>query len=137
MSELVDKEVMHKKNFKKYFRGSHKLLQAHEKVCNENERKKQRKNYMHEKKIFDGRKPFIGHTQRAGKNNLNKLRVNNSGHNKGTMGDSGMRFRTWAHEPAPLNSQWLVLRIGSANFLHCCFTDSIYLELAESLIAKR
>ena len=33
-----------------------------------------------------------------------------------------------------LNSQWLVLRIGGTDFLHCWVTDSIWLELAESLI---
>ena len=44
-----------------------------------------------------------------------------------------MVFRAWAHEQAPLNSQWLVLRIGGADFLHCWVTDSISLERAESL----
>ena len=41
MSELFDKEVnAQKESLKKYFRGSRKLPQAHEKVCNENETKK-------------------------------------------------------------------------------------------------
>ena len=40
MSELLDKEVNVQKKFEKIFRGSHKLPQAHEKVCNENERRK-------------------------------------------------------------------------------------------------
>ena len=41
MSELFDKEVNAQKySLKKYFRGSRKLPQAHEKVCNENETKK-------------------------------------------------------------------------------------------------
>ena len=45
MSELFDKEVnAQKESLKKYFRGSCKPPQAHEKVCNENETKKQRKN---------------------------------------------------------------------------------------------
>ena len=48
-----------------------------------------------------------------------------------------MVSRTWAHERAPLNSQWLVLRIGGADFLHCWVADSIWLELAELLITKR
>ena len=46
MSELLDKQVNAQKDIlKKYFRGSHKLPQAHEKVYNENESrtKKQRK----------------------------------------------------------------------------------------------
>ena len=52
-----------------------------------------------------------------------------------------MVFRIWAHERVPLSSQWLVLRIGGTNFLHCWITDSIWitdfiwLERAESLIA--
>ena len=40
-------------------------------------------------------------------------------------GCQGDGFRAWAHERAPLNSQWLVLRIGGADFLHCWVTDSI------------
>ena len=40
------------------------------------------------------------------------------------------------HERAPLNSQWLVLRIGGADFLHFWLADSIRLERAESLITK-
>ena len=34
----------------------------------------------------------------------------------------------------PLNSQWLVLRIGGTDFLHCWVANSIWLEGAESLI---
>ena len=41
------------------------------------------------------------------------------------------------HEQAPLNSQWLVLRIGSADLLHCWVVDPIWLERAESLMTKR
>ena len=37
MSELFNKEVnAQKEDLKKYFQGSRKLLQAHEKVCDEN-----------------------------------------------------------------------------------------------------
>ena len=44
MSELVDKQVnVQKENLKKTSGVHAKLLQAHEKVCDENERKKQRK----------------------------------------------------------------------------------------------
>ena len=44
MSELFDKEVnAQKESLKKNFRGSRKLPHAHEKVCDENETKKQRK----------------------------------------------------------------------------------------------
>ena len=37
----------------------------------------------------------------------------------------GMVFRTWAHERAPLNSQWPVLKNGGANFHHCWFVSSM------------
>ena len=53
------------------------------------------------------------------------------------MGAKWMVFQAWAHERVPLNLQWLVLRIGGTNFLHCWLTDSIWLERAESLITKR
>ena len=44
MSELLDKQVNEQKeNLKKYFRDSCDLPQAHEKVCDENERNKERK----------------------------------------------------------------------------------------------
>ena len=43
MSELFDKEVnAQKESLKKNFWGSRKLPYAHEKVCDENERNKQR-----------------------------------------------------------------------------------------------
>ena len=45
MSKLLDKQVnveCTKREFEKYFQGSHELPQAHEKVCDENERKKRR-----------------------------------------------------------------------------------------------
>ena len=55
MSELLDKQANAQKE--KIFRGSRKLPQAHEKVCDENERRRKKrhtcKNYIH------GRKPFI------------------------------------------------------------------------------
>ena len=79
--------------------------------------------------------------QRTGENDLDKLRVNDCGHNEGIIclvnWCQGMVFRAWAHERVPLNSQRLVLRIGGADFLHCWATDSISLERAESLITKR
>ena len=37
----------------------------------------------------------------------------------------GMVFRTWAHEGAPLNSQWPVLKNGGADFHHCWFVNSM------------
>ena len=44
MSELLDKELNAQKESLKNVRGSRKLLHAHKKVCDENERKKQEKN---------------------------------------------------------------------------------------------
>ena len=84
MSELFDKEVnAQKESLKKYFRGSRKLPQAHEKVCDENETKKQtkkqRKKRHVRKKVFGGRKPFIRRAQRTGENDLD------SGYNEGTI----------------------------------------------------
>ena len=56
MSELSNKQVnAQKESLIKNFRGSHRLPQAHEKVCNENER---RKKIMGTCNIFD-RKNFI------------------------------------------------------------------------------
>ena len=37
----------------------------------------------------------------------------------------GMVFRMWAHELAPLNSQWPVLKNGGVDFHHCWFVDSM------------
>ena len=84
MSELFDKEVnAQKESLKKYFRGSRKLLQAHEKVCDEKETKKKKRRAR--KKVFGGRKPFIRRAQRTGENDLDKLRANDSGYNEGTI----------------------------------------------------
>ena len=52
------------------------------------------------------------------------------------MGDRGMVFRAWVHKWEPLNSQWLVLGINGADFLHCWVANSIWLEYAELLITK-
>ena len=92
----------------------------------------------------NGRKPFIMPKQKTGENDLHKLLGNDCGYNVGTIcvvngciSLKRMVFRAWAHERAPLNSQWLVLRISDANFLHCWVADSIWLERAESLITKQ
>ena len=69
MSELYDKQVNAHKE--KNFQGSHKLLQAHEKVCDKNETKKVEEKRLHARKnVIDGRKPFIRCTQRTGENDL-------------------------------------------------------------------
>ena len=58
MSELCDKQVNAQKE--KNFWGSRKLPQAHEKVGDENETKKQRRKKGRTcKNVIDGRKPFI------------------------------------------------------------------------------
>ena len=52
MSELFDKEVnAQKESLKKNFRGSRKLPQAHEKVCDENETKKERKKEVNDARV--------------------------------------------------------------------------------------
>ena len=82
--------------------------------------------------------------QNTGENDLHELWGNNYGYSEGTIclvnrwiGLKGMIFRVWVHKRVPLTSQWLVLRIGGADFLHCWVADSIWLERAESLITKR
>ena len=68
---------MHKKRvLKSYFRGSRKLLQAHEKVCDENETNKQRKkNDTRVKNIIDGRRAFIRYTQKTCAMDINQLQI--------------------------------------------------------------
>ena len=98
------------------------------KVCDENETKKQRRSKKRcaRKNVIDGRKLFIMPKQKTGENDVHELLGNNYGYNEGTIcvlngciGIKRMVFRAWVHERAPLNSQWLVLRIGGADFLHC------------------
>ena len=81
---------------------------------------------------------------RTGENDLHEPRGDNYGYNEGTVclvsgliGGKGMVFQAWVHKQISLNSQWLVLRIGGADFFHCWVADSIWLERAESLITKR
>ena len=138
MSELLDKQVNAQKE--KNFRGSRKLLQAHKKVCDENE---QTKKWCAHKSIIDGRKPFIMPIWRTGKNDLHEAQGNDYGYNEGTIclvsgliDSNGMVFQAWAHKRTPLNSHWLVLRIGGTDFLHCWVANSIWLERAKSLITK-
>ena len=96
------------------------------------------------KSIIHGRKPFITHKHKTGGNDLRELLGNDRGYNEGTIcvvngliSFNRMVFRAWAHERVSLNSQWLVLRIGGTNSLHCWVVDSVWLECAESLITKR
>ena len=47
--------------------------------------KETRKKRRARKNVFGGRKPFIRRTQRTGENDLNMLRVSDSGHIEGTI----------------------------------------------------
>ena len=80
MSELLDKQVDAQKE--KIFGGSHKLPQAHEKVCDE---MKQRKKRRVRKNVIEGRKSFITPIQNTGENDLHELRGNDYGYNEGTI----------------------------------------------------
>ena len=83
MSELFDKEVNAQKGSLKKLPGFMQAPASPQKVCDENERNK--KKQCSHKNVIDGRKPFIRHTQRTEENNLNELRINDSGHNEGTI----------------------------------------------------
>ena len=79
-----------------------------------------------------------------GENDLHEPQGDDYGYNEGTIclisgliSGKGIVFRVWAHKQMPLNSQWLVLRIGGADFFHCWVADSVWLELAKSLITKQ
>ena len=77
-----------KERLKRDFGGSRKLLQDHKKVCDENERNKE-KNHAHVakcacKSVIDGRKHFIGCLHKTGEDDWDKLR-DDSGHNEGTI----------------------------------------------------
>ena len=140
MSELLDKQVNAQKD--KIFRGSRKLLQKcamKMKVELELEKKRRAR-----KSIIHRRKPFITPKQKTSEDDLHELLGNDCGYNEGTIcvvdgviSFKRMVFRAWAHERASLNSQWLVLRISGADFLHCWVADSIWLERVDSLITKR
>ena len=77
MSELLDKQVNAQKQ--KIFQGSCKLLQAHEKVCNENENRIRKKQCAC-KNVIHGRKPFITSKQKTAENDLHELLGNDYGY---------------------------------------------------------
>ena len=88
MSELFDKEVNAQKESLKKTSGVHTSSRMPTKKCvmkmkqtNKETRKKRRAR----KNVFGGRKPFIRRTQRTRENDLHKLRINDSGHNEGTI----------------------------------------------------
>ena len=68
MGELFDKEVNAQKESLKKLQG---FTQAHEKVCDENERNTQRNKEIRKKRrarknVIDGRKHYIGRLQKTG-----------------------------------------------------------------------
>ena len=68
---------------KKRVWGSRKLPQAHEKVCNENETKKQEKQRV-PKIFFDGRKEFIRCMKKTVTMGIKRLQVTDSSYIEGT-----------------------------------------------------
>ena len=85
MSELVDKQVNVQKESLKKTSGIHtKLPQAHEKVCDENERNKEKKRRA-PKIFFDGRKEFIRHVRKTHVMDIKQLQVNDSSCIEGTI----------------------------------------------------
>ena len=88
MSELFDKEVNAQKESLKKTSGVHASSRMPTKKCAmkmKETNKETRKKRCACKNVFGGRKPFIRRTQRTGGNDLHKLRVNDSGHNEGTV----------------------------------------------------
>ena len=84
MSELLDKQVNAQKE--KIFRGSRKLPQALEKVCDENERRRRRRKKRHARKNYiHGRKPFITLILRNCESDLHEPQGNDYEYNEGTI----------------------------------------------------
>ena len=84
MSELLYKQV--NAQTEKSFRGSHKLPQAHKKVCDENKTKKETRKKQHVcKNVIHERKPFITPKQKTSENDLHELLGNNCGYKEGTV----------------------------------------------------
>ena len=79
MSELLDKQV--NESLKKSLQGSHKLRQAYEIVCDENERK-----YVGRKNVFAGRKNLISCIWKSDGIDFHELEVNDSSNNGHTNG---------------------------------------------------
>ena len=84
MSELLDKQVNAQKE--KIFRGSRKLPHAHEKVCDENERRggEEKKRHAH-KNYIHGRKPIITLILRNCESDLHEPQENDYEYNEGTI----------------------------------------------------
>ena len=88
MSELFDKEMNAQKESLKNISGVHASSRKPTKKCamKMKQRNKERKKKQRAcKNVIDGRKHFIGRLRKTDENDLDKLRVNNSGHNEGTI----------------------------------------------------
>ena len=128
----LTKKWMYKKRIWKIF-WVHAIASSHKpmiKVCDENETRKKR---QAPKIFFDGRKEFIRRVWKARAMDIKRLQVKDFWYvnwryylfSKWVNRCQGDDFWAWAHERVPLNSQWLVLRIGSAEFLHGWVANSI------------
>ena len=117
---------MYKKEVWKYVSCGSRMRPK--KVCDENERKKRRA----PKNNFCGWDELIVLLEKTAWTDFNELQEIDASPIKGTIYNSSNYFRlkgmipwVWAHERAPLNSQWLLLKNGGADFYHCWFIDSI------------
>ena len=134
MSELSDKQVyMYKQKYLSW--GSRKPPKVWNGGGEENDVLKNN---------FIGKKNFIRQYQRNGWMDLSELRDIGSLHIEGTdtvvkgsLGWKGWFMEAWAHERAPLNSHWLVLKNCGTDLCDYWFVDSIYKERTRSIITKR
>ena len=84
MSELIDKQVNVQKESLKKTSGVHaKLPQAHKKVCDENERNKEKNDER--LKYFCCRKEFIRRVRKTRVMDIKRLQVNDSSYIEGTI----------------------------------------------------
>ena len=74
------------------------------------------------KSIIHGRRPFITPKQKTGENDLHELLGNDCGYSEGTICVVNERINV---NSMVFRAQWLVLRIGGADFLHCWVVDSV------------
>ena len=84
MSELFDKQVnAQQEKSSGVYASSCKPTKCAMKMKEMKETNKQKKHCKH-KNVIDGKKQFISCTRRNGKNDLNELQVNDSGHSEGS-----------------------------------------------------
>ena len=111
------------------------------KVCDENETRKKNdghlKYFCGEEGVYKARAEYSCHGYQTTSGHRFLIHWRYYLFSKRVNRCHGDGFSSVGARTAPLNSQWLVLRIGGANFLHCWVANSIWLERAESLITKR